>query len=82
MNKYFSIVFIALVTIGVKSFAQWQVSGNTLSATDFLGSVNLANVQVKTNGSPIFDFTTNGDIDYKNSIRGIMHLGRYSIAHL
>ena len=63
--------------------AQWFVGGNTLSASNQkFGSLNSYDVNVITNGSPIFDFTTNGDIDYKNSIRGIMHLGRYSIAHL
>ncbi|MCX8479446.1 MAG: hypothetical protein ORN56_06615, partial [Chitinophagales bacterium] len=59
--------------------AQWFVGGNTLSASNQkFGSLNSYDVNVITNGSPIFDFTTNGDIDYKNSIRGIMHLGRYS----
>ena len=79
MNKYFSIIFITLITIGFNSFAQWHVSGNTLSATDFFGSLNSVNVQVITNGLPIFDFTTNGDINYLNHNRGIQHNGKYSL---
>ncbi len=59
--------------------AQWSIGGDILSATNQkFGSLNSFDVKVITNGSTIFDFTTNGDIDYKNSIRGIMHLGRYS----
>ena len=86
MNKLLKIsTILALFCITNHSYAQtyWQFGGNTpTNSADYFGTSNNKDVNVKTNGSPIFDFTTNGDIDYKNSIRGIMHLGRYSIAHL
>jgi hypothetical protein len=82
MNKLLKIsTILALFCIMNNSYAQtyWKFGGNTpTNSNDYFGTSNNKDVNVKTNSSPIFDFTTNGDIDYKNSIRGIMHLGRYS----
>src|SRR6476659_11384157 len=60
MKKYSTLALVIVINIAV-SHAQWQLNGNSISATNFLGSTNAQPLVFKANNS------TSGLIDYDNT---------------
>jgi hypothetical protein len=60
MKKYLTLALVIVINIAV-SHAQWQLNGNSISATNFLGSTNAQPLVFKANNS------TSGLIDYDNT---------------
>ena len=81
MNKSIKIIFIPiLILLNTKVKSQWlNIGNNVSSSTNIFGTTNNFNIDVKTNNTSIFEFTTNGDINYLNHNRGIQHNGKYSL---
>ncbi len=55
-------VWIPLISIQNVSNSAWSLSGNTLTGSEFLGSVNLQPVVFKTNGAERMRISTTGNV--------------------
>ena len=62
-----------------QSISKWSLSGNEITASDFLGTLNAMNLPIRTNNVERFSFTTNGQLTFlKNGSAGAIMIGEGS----